>query len=111
MFYSKSSGKYARDICYKYTPKSNSWAQTSGTMKTDRTHGNSDYHPNWGLVMVGGLRLVYSALNIKWSIELFYYSWNIGSASWIERSDVEYTFDGETFHNIPAMAVTKYIRE
>ena len=55
-FCSKSTGKHARDTCYKYDPKGNSWAQTSGTMKIDRTHGGSDYHPNWGLAYVGGLR-------------------------------------------------------
>ena len=56
--FSKTGGnsKYARDSCYKYTPKSNSWTQTTGTMKIDRTHGGSDYHPNWGLVMIGGIR-------------------------------------------------------
>ena len=56
----KTTGKHARDTCYKYTPKTNTWAQTAGTMRVDQTHFGFDNHPNWGLAWVGGLRYVQS---------------------------------------------------
>ena len=57
----KTSGKHSYDKCYKYTPKTNTWAQTAGTMIVDQTHFGFDNHPNWGLAWVGGLRYVVSA--------------------------------------------------
>ena len=45
-------------------------------------------------------------MRVHWTLD---YSWI--SETWDERSDGEYTFDGETFHDIPAMTTTRYCQK
>ena len=39
---------------------------------------------------------------------LLNYSWDVSANTWVDRSDGEYTFDGETFHDLPDMSYTRY---
>ena len=45
---------------------------------------------------------------MKWCNQHLDYSWDLNANTWVERADGQYTFDGVTFHGIPAMSRTRY---